>query len=570
MNNSTLPRTSPKYSMYVQKPSSTGKTQEKSKLPKQKEGIGDTCIQSQKSNKMNPRRTNTYTPGYHPLNRKETLKDKLLPSKQRIPTLKLSKTLDQESISRLEGVSSPFWIKSLQETYHTLWSPIETDLHALGSNSLNSCSNVLASFLPSSQILTSKNLLQNLPKTSCQSLRFSQLDTMDLDPIRFCRKMRFYPTKHQVPFLNQCIGASRFFFNRAVSILNERGVKGLLSLPKLRPLVMTNDKDLKEESQFWQKNIPYDTRQEAISDAITAFKGCLTKLKKGQITQFKVSYKSKKTQQSEAFRVNKKTLNPMSMSFFPEKLKKNKRFRIRKRDMTKFMEDGTTDGNFMILKTRPDKWYFCFPREKEQPIFENPVYKSVFLDPGVRTFQTFYSPDGICGKIGDSKFNEELKKIADHHDKLWSISDAKETSLKTKKTLRRRCSILRNKLRNKVDDLHWRTCSFLCKTFQTIFIPSFKVSHMVQGSHLGAKITRKMLQLSHGKFHERLLYYGKTKNRDVYVVEEHFTTKTCGHCGNLQEMGGKKVFECSFCNFTIDRDYNGARNICLKLIGSFL
>jgi putative transposase len=394
---------------------------------------------------------------------------------------------------------------------------------------------------------------------------------MDLEAIKYTKKIRFYPTQEQLPFLNQCIGASRFFYNKAVSVLNDRGVKGLLSLPKLRPLVMTNDKDLPEgDGMEWQKKVPYDTRQEAIADAITAFKSCLTKQKQGVLSTFRISFRTKKHQQSQAFRVNKKTLNPSTMSFFPEKLKQHKKFRLRKRDVSKFLDAGTTDGNFMILKTRPCHWYFCFPRIKEPPMFENPIYKSVFLDPGVRTFQTFYSPDGICGKIGLEEFSKGLKALADRHDTLWSVMDDPNTPLKTKRALRIRCAILRLKLRNKVDDLHWRTCSFLCKTFQNIFLPSFEVSDMVKGSPLGSKITRRMLQLSHGKFRERLLYYGKTKNRNVYIVKEHYTTKTCGCCGHLQTMEGKKTYDCEACGFKIDRDFNGARNICLKLVGQFL
>lgn len=562
---------SPSTSMSVLKPSSIGKTLEKSKPPKLKEGIGDIITPSQTFQmiKKHPR-SNISTLESLPLDKNLTFKDRLLFSKRHIPPLKLSKTLVQESISEGE-VSSPFWTTSLQDVSHKLWSPIKTDLLDLVSNSSNSSLTVSKSPLPSFQIQTSKSLLQSWPKTSFQSLRFSQPDTMDLEVIRYTKKIRFYPAKEQLPFLNQCLGASRYFYNKAVSILNDQGVKGLLSLPKLRPLVMTNDKDLPEgDPMEWQKKVPYDTRQEAIADAITAFKGCLTKKKQGVLSSFHISFRSKKHQTSQAFRVNKKTLHPSTMSFFPEKLKSNKRFRLRKRDVSKFMDAGTTDGNFMIVKTRPSHWYFCFPRAKDPPIFENPVYKSVFLDPGVRTFQTFYSPDGICGKIGEEEFSKELKALADRHDKLWSVMDDPKTPLKTKRALRIRCSILRLKLRNKVDDLHWRTCSFLCKTFQNIFLPSFEVSDMVKGSPLGSKITRRMLQLSHGKFRERLLYYGRTKNRNVYIVKENYTTKTCGCCGHIQTMEGKKVYECEACGFKIDRDLNGARNICLKLVGQFL
>lgn len=518
---------------------------------------------------------NISTPEFPPINKKKIFKDKLLCCKKNIQTLKLSKTLHQASILEEED-SSPFWIKSLQETYQQLWLPIETDLQDLDMTCSNMSLKNSTCPLRSCQMMTSKSLQQNWQKTSYRSLRFSQPDTTDQESIRFCKKIRFYPNKEQKLLLNKCVGASRYFYNKSVAYLNDNGVKGLLSLKTLRPLVLKNDKDIPENSpDNWQKEIPYDIRQGAIADAITSFKGAITKLKQGHIKKFHVSFRCKKRMQSEAFRVNQGALNPTKLSFFTSRLKNKKKIRMRKRDVTKFMADSCLDGDFIILKTKPGLWYLCLPRTKEPPVFENPVYKSVFLDPGVRTFQTFYSPDGVCGKIADNSFdkenlNKEIKKIADRHDKLWSISDDKEILSKTKKALRRRCTILRNKLKNKITDLHWQTCSFLCDNFQNIFLPPFKVSEMVRGSPLGSDITRKMLQLSHGKFRERLLYYGKTRNRNVYIVQEHFTTKTCGACGHVQEMKGNKVYDCVACSAKIDRDYNGARNIALKFVSKFI
>ena len=50
----------------------------------------------------------------------------------------------------------------------------------------------------------------------------------------------------------------------------------------------------------------------------------------------------------------------------------------------------------------------------------NPKFSEVALDSGVRTFQTFYSPEGICGKLGDGTSNG-LKRIFVKEDRIKSV-----------------------------------------------------------------------------------------------------------------------------------------------------
>jgi putative transposase len=47
------------------------------------------------------------------------------------------------------------------------------------------------------------------------------------------------------------------------------------------------------------------------------------------------------------------------------------------------------------------------------------------------------------------------------------------------------------------------------------------------------------------------------------VVDESYTTKTCGDCGRHNEVGSLKIIRCR-CGFVIDRDLTGARNIMIK------
>jgi len=42
------------------------------------------------------------------------------------------------------------------------------------------------------------------------------------------------------------------------------------------------------------------------------------------------------------------------------------------------------------------------------------------------------------------------------------------------------------------------------------------------------------------------------------------TSLPCGKCGKLNDVGGREIYICKFCNYKIDRDILGSRNILLK------
>jgi putative transposase len=560
--------------MSLKKLSDYGTRMEHSKQLKQKVGIGDTSIKVLPNLKMAPKQTISMQES-HLKNNQMTLKDKLLYFKKPIPAMKLSKTLLQESILEDQGCSR-FWKKSLEETYQKLWLPTEIDSLVLDLNFSNSSSPTSMSNLPYFKIKSSKNLLENWQQTSYQSLQFTQPDTMECENITFTRKIRFYPSQEQKVLFNKCLGASRFFYNRTVDYINKKskkqgGLKGCLNFQRIRRAISKPDKELTEnDPMFWQKDIPYDTRDQAVKDACTAFKTSLALLKANHIKKFQVNFRSKK-KGTESFKINPNALT-VECKIFITRLKGSK-LRVRKKDVSDFTNNGEpTSSFFTIIKTKSKKWYVCLTRSKDHPVYDNAVHKSVFLDPGVRTFQTFYSPDGICGKIGDGFSKNSLEPLSDKHDNLWSVAYSKtnKVSASKKYNLRKRCAKIRDKIANKVKDLHWQTCNFLCKGFRNIFLPSFEVSEMVQDSPLGKSITRSMLSLSHYAFKQRLLWYAKTKHRNVYIVNEAYTTKTCGNCGHEQVMEGKKCFECEKCSIKIDRDDNGARNICLSVLTALL
>jgi hypothetical protein len=74
-----------------------------------------------------------------------------------------------------------------------------------------------------------------------------------------------------------------------------------------------------------------------------------------------------------------------------------------------------------------------------------------------------------------------------------------------------------------------------------------------------------------GSFLSHLMLFLENKalefNVNLNIVKEHYTSKTCGVCGNTKDIGSDSEYECKNCKCHLDRDLNGARNILIKHFG---
>ena len=128
-------------------------------------------------------------------------------------------------------------------------------------------------------------------------------------------------------------------------------------------------------------------------------------------------------------------------------------------------------------------------------------------------------------------------------------------------------------IRCRINDVHRKLAKFLVVNYNVIFLPSFGTKQMlVPGKRvLNAKAARCMLTWSHYRFKQHLLYKASQSTHcKVVVCSEAYTSKTCGKCGTITKVGGSERYKCSDpnCNFKLDHDYNGARNIYLRNINS--
>lgn len=310
----------------------------------------------------------------------------------------------------------------------------------------------------------------------------------------------------------------------------------------------------------WMKEVPYDVRQLAVKCFAWAFNAAVVLKKNKHIRKFEHKYLTAK--KDNVCYINKKALST-DFRLFKQKLKSKDKLKFRKK-MKKALLKITNNGDFPIIKDCAGRYYLCLI-EKKKIISKNIESKDsiVALDPGVRTFQTYFSQHE-CGTIGDNISNN-LKTINEKIDNLESLKTTAKS--KRKRNINKRCLLLRSKITNKVNDLHWKAASFLTRRYKVILLPMFNVKQMSM-KNLNKKVNRAMYNLAHYKFKMRIKQ--KALLNDCVVIDccEAYTSKTCTGCGVLHNIGSKKIYKCDTCG-SIDRDLNGARNIFIRSLTKY-
>ena len=138
-----------------------------------------------------------------------------------------------------------------------------------------------------------------------------------------------------------------------------------------------------------------------------------------------------------------------------------------------------------------------------------------------------------------------------------------------RRAILRRVVHLRTKAHNRVKDMHNKTTNFLVSNFDTILLPTFNTKQMVKrdGRKINKSVARSLNALSHYAFKQHLIHACERTGVTLHIVDEAYTTKTCGKCGELNDVGSNKKYTCEHCHIVLDRDMNAARNIGIKNIG---
>ncbi len=437
--------------------------------------------------------------------------------------------------------------------------------------------------------------------TSFQLSQFSLRDSMDSEVIQSknrsknkqetklkTMKIRLFPNDEEKEKINLILDQSRWYYNCLLSSLREKydNLDNLIKNKK-KPFKNTEIRDLLQEYEYveikcknkiikemslrenkdtkafkpewWdEKEIHSRTPRGVAKKLSQNLNSVMTNYQNGNIRKFNFKYKSKK--------------NPIQTVLyedenFPSFIKKIKsHYWYTNYDNTKvktsfqtIFKNSKNRGFEIVYDSINNKYFLHYPveynfyleddrrNESQISFFSSEKDNCISLDPGVRKFLVGYDPHGKMIFIGE-KSREKLCKLLLEVDKNNN-------------------PLIWKKIKNMVNELHWKTIFYLLKNYDTIILPEFKVSEMVTGKKLNKMTKRLMLIFSFFEFKQKLKWKCSLYNKKLIIVNESYTSKTCTNCFNIKSnLGSSETYNCTHCKIKIDRDVGGSRNILIKNI----
>lgn len=391
-------------------------------------------------------------------------------------------------------------------------------------------------------------------------------------------KIRLYPTDDQKNIFKKYFGGSRFAYNYTIS-------KELEEYNKTGKFIGKFDMESSfreyRKSVKWLQELDSTSLKYRIYDCIRAFKSFFNKR-----TKFP-KYKSKKdiyqhfNVRGDRLKIEENVLYIPSIGWINHgKLYSKNMIGVgnnqsssknihRKYYNARVIFDGIRFWLSMSM-IRSDVEYHSV--EKYGTISDGE--KTIGIDLGCKGSN--WIVDSVGTRISLPDYTKENKKLRHLHKKLQrQIKRAKTKnsefrSNKRNKTIEKinfYCKRKTNRRRAKVDNY---VNKLLSQKPKAIVLESINVRHMYaeMKSDLPVFVSnRQNMKVNDSAFFDtqrRIAQKCLVHGIDIIFADPSYpSTKRCSCCGNIMDMGKKRVYKCSICGNIIDRDMNAAINLSL-------
>ncbi len=311
------------------------------------------------------------------------------------------------------------------------------------------------------------------------------------------KSVKLYPSPQQKQTFKKWHDCSRYTFNQTIDYIR--------SCVNFSPSWMDIKKDLLKQLPEWCDEVPFQIKGIAVKEAHQAF------WKAGGHPKFR----SRKAPTQSCY-IPKSAIKDTGI--YPRISGKGMR-------LGESLPESPLDSRLIY---QYNEWFLSVPHKIITHVAENQG-RVVALDPGVRTFQSFYS-ESVAGHIGYDDFGR-IQRLCFHLDAL--ISRTSKATGKAKHEMKRATARIRKKIKNLTKEIHFKTARFLVDNFDVILLPTFETSQMVGKSHrkIRSKTVRAMLTWAHYQFKMRLKNKTIELGKKVIDVCEAYTSQTVSWTG---------------------------------------
>lgn len=354
-------------------------------------------------------------------------------------------------------------------------------------------------------------------------------------------KVRLYPTKQQEFVFNQNINHARFVFNKVkesceyhYQIIKEHGFEPrYLTTRKFTNIILTQ---LKQNNDFLY-----------ISDSTSLQASC-----DNYINSMKNFFNY--TAKFPRFKSKRNLIQSFKVKNSMDRLRiKDNKLKIGKHGFVKIRGLRHTIGKILSITVSKiaNKWFASIVYNK---FIVEPLSKTkqpVGIDVGIRDLAILSTGEKIT-KLNSSHLESKIVKLQKNLSRKIKGS---KNYLKNKDKLANAHLKLKNLRSDYIHKLTWK----LVTEFDTIVLEDLKISTLLKNHRLAKSI-------SHASWFElrrQLEYKCDWYDKQLIVVNPHYTSKECSQCGfiNKELSLNTNSWICPSCDTIHDRDINAAVNI---------
>lgn len=359
-------------------------------------------------------------------------------------------------------------------------------------------------------------------------------------------KFRIYPNKQQEILLVKHFGACRFVFNYYLNKRKETYLGDKKSLNYYDNAI--NLTQLKKAENFnWLKEINSQSLQSSLRNLDNSYNRFFRKESKFP------RFKSKNDKQSfKVVQLIKVENKKLTIPKFKSGIKINLHREI--------------NGEILfaiISKSATGKYYASITCEVQHKPFEK-TNSNVGIDTGIKDLAIL--SDGTT-HVNIRSLKSKLKKLK--YEQRQLSKKVKGSSSRNKQ--RKKLAFLHEKITNvRKDHLH-KVSTEIVKSHDIISVEDLAVKNIMKNH----KLAQAMSDVSLGSFYSMLEYKCEWNDKQFVKIDRFFpSSKTCSKCGwiNQDLTLNIRVWDCTSCGETHDRDFNASKNILkqgLKILSGY-